>query len=319
MSITRVRLANEADRQGSNTDSPRVQESGRSLQVVIAENDNNRGLLGFTMETVSVVEGPIITLLVVRTRGTFGSVSVEYAIVDGGTNSGDYRPVSAALVVFASGQETASINILVTDDSLPEDDETFQVVLRNEMGGAEIGTPSFVTVTILSNDDVNGVFSFGDSSLLVRTYTLYSARPALMYTLYSARPALMYTLYSARPALMYTLYSARPALMYTLYSARPALMYTLYSARPALMYTLYSARPAVMYTLYSARPALMYALYSARPALLYALYSARPALMYTLYPLSCIHCILLGQLSCIHCILPCIHCILLGQLSSVFC
>ena len=35
MSITRVRLANEADRQGSNTDSPRVQESGQSLQVVI--------------------------------------------------------------------------------------------------------------------------------------------------------------------------------------------------------------------------------------------------------------------------------------------
>lgn len=170
VSITRVRLANEADRQGSNTDSPRVRESGRSLQVVIGENDNNRGLLSFTVENVSVVEefnAITLTLQISRTRGNFGSVSVEYAIVDGNTSSGDYIPVSGALVVFGSGQESASIAILIADDSIPEPDETFQVVLRNAMGGAEIGTPSIVTVTILSNDDVNGVFSFGDSSLLV--------------------------------------------------------------------------------------------------------------------------------------------------------
>lgn len=170
VSITHVRLANEADRQGSNTDSPRVRESGRSLQVVIGENDNNRGLLSFTVENVSVVEefnAITLTLQISRTRGNFGSVSVEYAIVDGNTSSGDYIPVSGALVVFGSGQESASIAILIADDSIPEPDETFQVVLRNAMGGAEIGTPSIVTVTILSNDDVNGVFSFGDSSLLV--------------------------------------------------------------------------------------------------------------------------------------------------------
>lgn len=170
MNITSVRIANEADRQGSSTDSPRVQESGRSLQVMIRENDNNRGLLNLGMEAVSVVEefASTITLHITRTRGTFGTVSVEYAIVDGSASSADYSPVSPALMVFESRQVTANITIQITDDPTPEPDETFQVVLRNAMGGAEIGTPSSTTVTILRNDDISGIFSFGDSSLLVR-------------------------------------------------------------------------------------------------------------------------------------------------------
>lgn len=164
-----MRIANEADRQGSSTDSPRVQESGRTLQVVITENDNNRGLLSFAVETVTVEEefASQITLQIVRSGGAFGSISVEYATQDGTATSADYRPVSAALVVFNSQQLTSSISIQIADDLMPEPDETFQVVLRNAMGGAQIGTPSSVTVTILQNDDVNGVFFFGDTSLLV--------------------------------------------------------------------------------------------------------------------------------------------------------
>lgn len=167
--MTGVRIANEADRQGSSTDSPRVLESGRMLQVVITENDNNRGLLSFGMEAVSVEEefASRLTLQVVRSRGAFGSISVEYATQDGSATSADYSPVSAALVEFDSQQLTANISIQITDDLMPEPDETFQLVLRNAMGGAEIGTPSSVTVTILQNDDVNGVFFFGDTSLLV--------------------------------------------------------------------------------------------------------------------------------------------------------
>jgi G-protein coupled receptor 98 len=177
VNITNVRLANEADRQGSNTDSPRVEESRSSLQVVIGENDNNRGLLSFSVVAVSVMEefGSTLTLQINRTRGTFGSVGVEYDIVDESTSSSDYSPISPAMVVFESGQEAATISIQISDDSIPEPDETFRVVLRNGTGGAEIGTSSSVTVTITRNDDINGVFSFGDSSLLVSITSLKTA------------------------------------------------------------------------------------------------------------------------------------------------
>ena len=45
--------------------------------------------------------------------------------------------------------------------------QTFEVTLVNGVGGASIGEPSSVLVTILSNDDINGVFSFTETSLLV--------------------------------------------------------------------------------------------------------------------------------------------------------
>lgn len=168
MNITDVRIANEADRQGSSTDSPRVNQSGQILEIVIRENDNNRGLLNFSVQSVEVVEmfNSRVTLSVLRTRGTFGSVSVEYAIVPGTATTADYSSTSS-LIVFESSQDVANITIDITNDQVPEQDETFDVVLRNSVGGAEIGTPSLVTVTILSNDDVNGVLFFADNSLLV--------------------------------------------------------------------------------------------------------------------------------------------------------
>ena len=169
VNITGVRIANEADREGSITDSPRVNQSAQILEVVIRENDNNRGLLSFNVQSVEVVEmfNSLVTLSVVRTRGTFGSVSVEYAIVPGSATTADYNALTANPLVFESSQEIVNITIDIINDQVPELDETFEVILRNSAGGAEVGLPSSVTVTILSNDDINGVFSFADSSLLV--------------------------------------------------------------------------------------------------------------------------------------------------------
>lgn len=171
VNITSVRLANEADRQGSTTDSPRVNASGQFLQLVIRENDNNRGLLHFSVQSVEVMEtfDSQVTLQVVRTRGTFGAVSVEYGIVAGSASSLDYTPLSNSRIAFVSGQEVANITIGISNDQIPEQNEMFEVILRNSMGGAQIGTPSSLAITILSNDDINGVFFFADTSLLVST------------------------------------------------------------------------------------------------------------------------------------------------------
>ena len=169
VNITGVRIADEADRQGSSTDSPRVQPRGQTLQVVIEENDNNRGLLGFGVTAASVEEvfASQVTVQVVRTRGIFGAVSVQYNIEDVETNSADYTPLTQSPLVFQSGQQAANITIQIVDDQTPEPEESFRVVLGGAMGGAEVGTPSSVLVNILDNDDINGVFFFGDSSLLV--------------------------------------------------------------------------------------------------------------------------------------------------------
>ena len=170
MSITGVQLTSEADRQGSTTDSPRVSQTARSAQVVIGENDDNRGLLTFRVASVSVVEefASQVILQVDRTRGTFGDVSVQFSLMAGSAVSADYStPPESGVLIFGNGEDTVMINIDIVDDQIPEEDETFRVVLINPMNGAEIGSPSSVDVTILGNDDINGVFFFGDSSLLV--------------------------------------------------------------------------------------------------------------------------------------------------------
>ena len=169
VNLTDVRIANEADRQGSSTNSPRIRQSGQTAEVVIRENDNNRGLLSFTTASISVVEtfDAEVTLQVSRTRGTFGSVSVEFAAIDDSATSADYILPSTSLLVFESGIQVVNFTISIVNDQIPEVDEAFQVVLRNPMGGAEIGSLSSITVTITSNDDINGVFRFADSSLVV--------------------------------------------------------------------------------------------------------------------------------------------------------
>ena len=45
--------------------------------------------------------------------------------------------------------------------------QTFEVTLTSGVGGATIGSPSTIVVTIPSNDDISGIFSFTDTSLLV--------------------------------------------------------------------------------------------------------------------------------------------------------
>lgn len=58
------------------------------------------------------------------------------------------------------------ITVTVLDDSVPEENKTVVVQLRNPQGGAEIEVNSKVTVTIMENDNVAGVLGFDSSSVL---------------------------------------------------------------------------------------------------------------------------------------------------------
>lgn len=65
------------------------------------------------------------------------------------------------------------ITVTVLDDSIPEENKTVVVQLRNPQGGAEIEVNSKVTVTIMENDNVAGVLGFDSSSVLANEGTVY--------------------------------------------------------------------------------------------------------------------------------------------------
>ncbi|XP_040275580.1 adhesion G-protein coupled receptor V1 [Bufo bufo] len=81
------------------------------------------------------------------------------------SNQSDFIPSSGELK-FEPGQSEAIFAVNILDDSIPEEDETFRVRLRNPKGGAEIGVHSYVTIIIPANDHAHGVIAFAQNSLM---------------------------------------------------------------------------------------------------------------------------------------------------------
>ncbi|HEY0404254.1 MAG TPA: Calx-beta domain-containing protein [Pyrinomonadaceae bacterium] len=102
----------------------------------------------------SVDEGAgSVTITVLRACTQPGISRVDYETEDHGTASqrSDYTDTSGRLV-FAAGETSKTFNVLITDDSLVEQPETFVVKLEDTEDTATLANPSEAIVTINSND-----------------------------------------------------------------------------------------------------------------------------------------------------------------------
>ncbi|KAM7416521.1 hypothetical protein PAMA_018533 [Pampus argenteus] len=80
------------------------------------------------------------------------------------SNQSDFIP-SYGELHFLPGDSELQIAVNVIDDDIPEQQESFQVSLKNPKGGAEIGFGGQVTVIVPTNDDAHGVIGFAQNSL----------------------------------------------------------------------------------------------------------------------------------------------------------
>ena len=86
-----------------------------------------------------------------RSGSTAGSASVDYSTADGSAASGsDYTAVWGTLN-FASGESSKTFSVFITNDTIVEAKETFNVVLT-EVSNASLANPTTAVVTILDND-----------------------------------------------------------------------------------------------------------------------------------------------------------------------
>uniref|UniRef100_A0A8C0C9F3 Adhesion G-protein coupled receptor V1 n=1 Tax=Balaenoptera musculus TaxID=9771 RepID=A0A8C0C9F3_BALMU len=144
--------------------------------VVIALNGDAFGVFviyGISPNTsedglyVEVQEQPQTTveMMIHRTGGSLGQVTVEWRVVGGTATEGLDFIGAGDILTFAEG-ETKKIAILtILDDSEPEDDESIIVSLVYTEGGSRILPSSdTVRVNILANDNVAGVVSFQTAS-----------------------------------------------------------------------------------------------------------------------------------------------------------
>ena len=114
-------LINEADRQGSTSNSPRVDNG--TVTVEIRENDNSRGLLQFVRSELTVDEdvGSIV-LVVERGRGVFGNVGADFNVTGITADSDDFSP-QLGTVDYEVAMTSQNFTIYIINDSEAELEE----------------------------------------------------------------------------------------------------------------------------------------------------------------------------------------------------
>jgi hypothetical protein len=125
------------------------------------------GVVQFNVSTSSATETPNATtkldLTVTRTVSTAGAASINYASSDVTANERSDYLAALGTVRFQPGEAAKTISVFIVDDAFGETAETFNVTLSNPVG-CSLSAPSTITVTINSNETVDGLNPVRDAS-----------------------------------------------------------------------------------------------------------------------------------------------------------
>ena len=123
--------------------------------LTIRDEDADRnGVLSFTASSYVAGEAEgTVAVTVQRSDGDVGEVSVSVATSDGTAVAGsDYTSVQSVATFPDGDTDPRVLNIAINDDPDDEGDESFNVMLFDATGGAGIGSPAAVPVSIVDND-----------------------------------------------------------------------------------------------------------------------------------------------------------------------
>lgn len=142
--------------------------------VTIVDNEFAAGTVGFASPVYTVTENAgAASILVTRTNGATGIVTVQYAATAGSATAGQDFTAVNGILTFNSSQTNATFNVPILDDTGVEFEETVQLALTNPTGGVGLGR---IAATLLIQDNDNGAGTLGFSS---GTLTVSEAAGAL--------------------------------------------------------------------------------------------------------------------------------------------
>ncbi|MGB0496397.1 MAG: Calx-beta domain-containing protein [Kangiellaceae bacterium] len=125
------------------------------VNILDNELDDNSGTFLFSRVSYSAeenVEGGLINVTIIRSFGETGEVTVDYATSDSSAIAGSDYSATMGTLVFPEGNKSQTFTIAILDDDVEEENELFNLTLSQPGGGAELGAPSFVQVSIVDND-----------------------------------------------------------------------------------------------------------------------------------------------------------------------
>lgn len=135
---------------------PLVAPGNNSIAIfIISENDDARGLVQLLRATFSVPEPSQDFILLHRSKGLFGNITVQWEAIPGRASASDFSP-SGGLVTIPAGVSIVPLPLVISDDNVPEFPEEFSVELLSVTGRGRLGPITGSSVIIQSNDDPNG-------------------------------------------------------------------------------------------------------------------------------------------------------------------
>jgi CSLREA domain-containing protein len=116
-------------------------------------NDDLGGAIQFSASTINITENsPTVLLTVTRNGGAASGISVDYATANGTAVAGQDYAASSGSLNFGANETSKTFTVPIINDTTVEGNETFTVNLTSPSGGATLGTPAGLVVTILDND-----------------------------------------------------------------------------------------------------------------------------------------------------------------------
>ena len=134
--------------------------NGNTSEFSAGDPTNANGIAQFDVTSLTVIEDlSFLTVTVVRTGGSAGNLSVDYATANGTAIAGQDYTATSGTLNFANGETSKTFQIPLIDDSTNELDETFTVALHTSSLEV-LGTPNVLTVTLQDHSTVPLLFPF---------------------------------------------------------------------------------------------------------------------------------------------------------------
>jgi hypothetical protein len=128
-------------------------DDSQSDPFILKIANTSANVIRFGSERLSVSEsGGSFEVTVVREGDSSAAANVDFATLDGRAQHGaDYTSTNGTLQ-FQPGETAKTFHVLITDDTIPEPNETLFVILQENIEGVALAAPSVAELTIIDND-----------------------------------------------------------------------------------------------------------------------------------------------------------------------
>ncbi|WP_290703118.1 Calx-beta domain-containing protein [Amphritea sp.] len=137
----------------------------QSIEQTIINDDDQMAIVSLSSDAAEGTGSQgVYSFTVTRNGSVDGTSSVDWQIVHGTTNAGDFAAISGT-VSFIDGQGSATIFVNTIGDRVLENDETFSVELTNPGQGSTIDSGAANAAGVIRNDDVDVALSLATSTV----------------------------------------------------------------------------------------------------------------------------------------------------------